>query len=431
MGKIKAPYLVTLENRNGTQRHYFVPRQPDREYGWATVRLHDDQGRPIRDALRAAEACKAVAAIYTAWRGGEPGMGPHLIDELGRVVKDVQPVEPKAIVYRPGEIGAMVADFVGSAIFKELGAKTQYEYETYLNLLVVKFGNTHWRQLAPGTVRKWLQERAEAGGASGAHALYRTARAFLGKIRLCYDSVDHPGFVPANANPLEGLDLGLPKSTILVWPRAAVQAYVDIADADGQPSIGDAMVMMSWLGVRRQDWLEWSADAFDKPLIAFNQEKTDVPNVLPWDIVPEIVARVEAAKKRRTDSAVTARTFFHDREGRPWTGASAFRRAFNKLRDRLEQEHGSFATRYYVGLVDGDPLAVPTAKLTMRTMRHTCVTLLFDAGVPPNLIGGVTGHTQDEINDVLAYYRARTADQAAAALELRVASENLKRLPAS
>jgi hypothetical protein len=107
--------------------------------------------------------------------------------------------------------------------------------------------------------------------------------------------------------------------------------------------------------------------AFIRVLIAFSQEKTDVPNVLPWSLVPELVERVGAAKERRRSSAVSARTFFHDRDGRPWANAQAFRRAFNKLREKLEQQYGSFATRYYVGLVDGDPLAVPTSKLTIRT----------------------------------------------------------------
>jgi hypothetical protein len=425
MGKIETPYLVTHENKDGTQRHYFAPRQDDRQRGWATVRLHDDQARPIRDPLKAAEACKSVAAIYTAWRSGIDGMGPHLIDKLGRVVKVLaRPVDGVPKVYSPGQIGAMVADFLAHRIFTdELGEKTQYEYKTYLNLFVEKFGDTYWKKLAPGPVREWLQERAAAGGAAGAHALYRTARAFFGKIRLCYPSVDHPGFVPENANPLVGLDLGLPKSTILVWPRGAVRAFVELADDEGQPSIGDAIVMMSWLGVRRQDWLEWPADVFDRDLVAFKQEKTDIPNVLPWSLVPELVQRVAAAKARRAVAAVSARTFFHDRHGRPWKDAQTFRRAFNKIRAKLVLKYGSFATRYYVGLVDGDPLAVPTAELTMRTMRHTCVTLHFDAGVPPNLIGGITGHSPDEINDILAHYRARTADQAAAALELRMAHE--------
>lgn len=429
MGTIKTPYLITRTNKSdGSTRYYFCPRQSDRDQGWATVRLHDAQGRPIRDPLRAAEACEALVAIYTAWRSKKPGFGPLMIDALGRVVS-AQPVavvtddRPAPKIYRAGEIGAMVADFLAHDIFKELGESTQYEYRTYLNLFVLEFGSTRWRELAPGKVRKWLQDRAAAGGPSGAHALYRTARALFGKIRLCYDSVDHPGFVPANANPLEGLDLGLPHSPMIIWPRGAVQAFVELADEQGQQSIGDALVMMSWLGVRRQDWLEWPADVFDKPLIAFAQEKTDAPNVLPWDLVPELVARVSAAKERRKAAGVTAWTFFHNADGLPWIDAEQFRRAFNKLRDKLQEEYGAFETRYFVGLIKDEPLRVPTNKLTMRTMRHTCVTFNADAGVPPHLIGSITGHSQKEIDDILAHYQARTADQAAAAITMRLEHE--------
>lgn len=60
----------------------------------------------------------------------------------------------------------------------------------------------------------------------------------------------------------------------------------------------------------------------------------------------------------------------------------------------------------------------------MRTLRHTCVTLHFDAGVPPHLISGITGHSQDEVDEILAYYRARTAYQAAAALTWRIEYED-------
>jgi integrase len=86
-------------------------------------------------------------------------------------------------------------------------------------------------------------------------------------------------------------------------------------------------------------------------------------------------------------------------------------------------KHPFFPTRYYVGILPGNPLAIPTERLTMRTLRHTCVTLYFDAGVPPHLISGITGHSQDEVDEILAYYRARTADQAAAALTWRIEYE--------
>ena len=40
--------------------------------------------------------------------------------------------------------------------------------------------------------------------------------------------------------------------------------------------------------------------------------------------------------------------------------------------------------------------------------------------MPSNLIGGITGHSQKEIDEILACYRARTAEQAAAALNWRI-----------
>jgi hypothetical protein len=216
MGKIDAPYLVTLVNKDGTERHYFTPRQADRQHGWATVRLHDDRGRPIRDRLRAAEACKPVAAIYKAWRAGEPGVGPHLIDQLGRVVKapEILPTKDAPRVYGPGQIGAMVADFLAHDIFKELGEKTQYEYRTYLNLFVEKFGTTNWKKLAPGPVRTWLQERAADGGPSGAHALYRTARAFSARSA----SATRRSITPAS------------------WPRTPTRSSVSISVCRYRPS---------------------------------------------------------------------------------------------------------------------------------------------------------------------------------------------------
>ena len=80
----------------------------------------------------------------------------------------------------------------------------------------------------------------------------------------------------------------------------------------------------------------------------------------------------------------------------------------------------SFPTRYYVGTIAGDPLRILTADLTMRTMRHTCVTINHDAGISRELIGSITGHSPQSIDEIMAHYTARTADQAEAALSTRV-----------
>jgi hypothetical protein len=106
---------------------------------------------------------------------------------------------------------------------------------------------------------------------------------------------------------------------------------------------------------------------------------------------------------------------------RRWKDADAFRDACNELRDLLAKKHASFATRHYVGLDLGDPLRLPTKNLTMRTMRHTCITLNHDAGIPRELIRAITGHELDTIDQVLKCYAAVAAHRAAAALNIRQA----------
>ena len=259
-------------------------------------------------------ASAAAAGIYRAWRRGGPGKGPHLIDKLGRVVKPTETSKPAKVIgepkqYRPGQIGAMIADLKDHGLWNELGDKTRLEYATYLKIFQdgipdpeapTTFGETYWRSLAPGPLRTWLQAHGRANGWSGMHSLYRTIRAFFGKMRLIYKTKEHAGFVPTEDNPELKLDLGLPKPNLILWPHAAVDAFVALADERGHHSIGDAIVMMGWLGVRKQDWLQWPVDMFERnDLLAFRQEKTDKPLVLPWRLVPALVQRIGAAATRR------------------------------------------------------------------------------------------------------------------------------------
>jgi hypothetical protein len=70
-------------------------------------------------------------------------------------------------------------------------------------------------------------------------------------------------------------------------------------------------------------------------------------------------------------------------------------------------------------------MRIPTDWLTMRTLRHTCITALHDAGCVREQIRAITGHTIASINEVLDRYTKLTADQAGAALEKRLAYEDL------
>jgi hypothetical protein len=61
-------------------------------------------------------------------------------------------------------------------------------------------------------------------------------------------------------------------------------------------------------------------------------------------------------------------------------------------------------------------MRMPTEWLTMRVLRHTCITALHDAGCVREQIRAITGHTIASINEVLDRYPKLTADQAGAAL---------------
>jgi hypothetical protein len=108
--------------------------------------------------------------------------------------------------FRPGRISAMAADYKDHYVYTSRAYKTQLEYRFYLDKFVDKFGETRRRRLAPGSLRSWLREYGAANDWAGMHSLYRTIRAFFDKVRLCYDSVDRPGFVPPKENPAADLD---------------------------------------------------------------------------------------------------------------------------------------------------------------------------------------------------------------------------------
>jgi hypothetical protein len=140
-------------------------------------------------------------------------------------------------------------------------------------------------------------------------------------------------------------------------------------------------------------------------------------------MVPELTARIEAAKLRRNSQAILGTTFFVDDAGqRPWS-SNRFHAAFDALRAELAKRHESFATTYAVKHYPGDPMRIPTAWLTMRVLRHTCITALHDAGCVREQIRAITGHTIASINEVLDRYTKLTADQAGAALTKRLAHE--------
>jgi hypothetical protein len=409
-------------NRDEGIRYYFQPSRFDAGSGWKTVRLHDKNELPISTEAEAEVACQELAEIYLAWKQGKEGFGPELIDDLGRPIRKRTSRARTSTAGAPGTIAAIAKNLMDSDEFCALKASTQDDYRLCLDALVRKFGVRHWKTISAKEAKAWIREKA-ATHPSMAHQWYRSCRAVLNKTRLIYDEREHPGYVPEAMNPFEKLNVGLPRAKLIVWPQEAVTAMVALADELGRPSLGDAIVTMAWLGARRQDWLAWPANAFDTPYLAWDTEKTDAPVTIPWTVIPELSARIEDAKARHQRAAVRSTTFFVDDVGQRTWNANRFHAAFGKLRAALAERHESFATRYAVKHYPGDPLRIPTTWLTMRVLRHTCITALHDAGCVREQIRAITGHTIASINEVLDRYTKLTADQAGAALAKRLAHE--------
>jgi hypothetical protein len=415
-------WLTRRPGRDGSVRYFFQPSRFDRPDGWKTVRLHDKNEMPIKNEAEAIVACGKLAEIYLAWKQGKPGFGPHLIDELGRPIGRANQLADHVAAGEPGTITAIGADFFESDEYSDLKHSTQDDYRLCIDALVKEFGPRRWDTISAREAKAWIRAKA-ATHPSMAHQWYRTCRALLNYTRLIYDDRDHPGYVPAGMNPFDKLKLSLPKAQLLVWPLEAIEAAVALADELGRPSLGDAIVTMAWLGVRRQDWLAWPSNIFDTPFLAWDTEKTAAPVTIPWSVIPELQERIEAARIRHQRSLIRATTFFVDDIGqRPWN-ANRFIAAFSRLRDELAKRHESFPTKYAVKHYPSDPMRIPTAWLTMRTLRHTCITALHDAGCVREQIRAITGHTIASINEVLDRYTKLTADQAGAALERRLAHE--------
>lgn len=428
--KITARWLTSRKNSDGSRRFYFQPRSADTAKGWpATVALLDEARQPLRDPAMAARACEPLAQLYDNWLAGLPGHGPERIDRTrGRVLDPAQrPLEGRQRAsdkrWLPGTVGAIVADYEAEdGPLSKLAASTQADYRYTNSLLVAAFGEYQWRSLSPSDTGTWVEAIMSERGEHLGHQVYRQSRAVFGKTRRLYPRT-HPGHIPKAENPFAALDIETPGSQLIVWTADIVAKFVAHCDAQGQPSMGTAALFMSWIGTRRNDWSKWPLDFFDRDVVGFRPRKTRRSSnkavVIPWTLVPELRQRIEAEKKRVAKLAVTPTTFFfNDANSRPWTEKS-FGIAFRALRDSFAELHPAFHVHYLVELIDTDPFLLPTRKLTARSWRHTCITLLLDKGAKPEEIVPITGHTLDGVKTIEKNYRALTAEQAARGLAHR------------
>lgn len=381
--KVRVPYLTRRRNAAGAVRWYWQPSAELRRAGFALHRLPDDEAQAIAEARRR-------NAEVAAWRAGEtpaPGGGPVPI----------------------GTLADIIHRYKRSEEFAQLRPKTRAGYDWCLKLL-----------------EDWAGDRpAAAIGTPDVKTFYRAIRArtpskanaLLTMLRTVYKWAIAEQLVEDNPAAADRVRRrGVKPKPRPQWSAELVAAIVATADAMGRHSVGTAVLLNSWCGQRLGDVL-----AFARPRVAgselrLTQSKTGVDLVLPVDIVPQLVTRLQAEEDRRKARPVQAlaQTLIVSEEtGQPYT-ARNFAEWIERIRDRAAADATAAGRPEEAAALRG---------LVFQRLRAHAVCELYLAGCDFGLIHQITGHTAQATQTIIDHYLPQRRDLAALAFRKRLDKE--------
>lgn len=412
MATVKVPYFVVKPGKAGANRHFWQPAKKLRAAGWAPRRLSDDLGIALGQA-------QSLNEQLVAWR-------------LGRTVDGVPaPVAQGAV----NTVAWLIERYRASRFFTDLRPSTRRGYGQWLAWIKdwADDGAAPVRAIDKGRVEKlYLGLRAE-GTPAKANAVIRV-------LRILLEHGVTEGAIASNPARKPRL-IGLVPSGQL-WPRDAVELFVEAADKLGRHSVGTAVLINEWLGQREGDILRLPRSVYRNGSVHVVQSKTGASVVLPLDLVPHLVERLEAERRRQDDrhaarvraaelagvtgAVVRASTLIVSEEtGQPYTEDN-FRHVFAKVRDKMAAKLPGFDVDYLVAGHDADgelAMRVQVPELQFMHLRHTAITRLAEAGVPPQQIAAITGHTLKSCIGILDQYQVRTGKLAREAFRRRLEHE--------
>jgi len=373
MASIKIPYL---QLRNGRPR--WEPGPGLRDKGWHGRDLKDEAGQwlGLEAAIAAAGELNAKVA---AWRAGDrPRLKP--------------PVPRK----HPRSLEALADLWLASPRFERRAAKTQRDYKSKLSFFLDEFGHINVAALETPHLHRYWEELYRDRGHAMANGTLAVVRAMLSHARRVGWRADNPA-------RMLGLETVPPR--IVVWTPAEVAHLVELADAGGRHSVGDAVLVALHTGQRQGDVLTLEMPQIEGGRARFAPSKTfgrgggrvSVP------LTPQLEARIAAIKARRAAAPVasldTARlVILAEDTGRPYN-SSTFGYEFRPLRTQAAERFPDVAAKWFSDL------------------RDTAVTRMALAGCPISEIRAITGHSLETVHQVLKHYLALDERSAAAGIE--------------
>ena len=395
MAQIRIRHLVHRVRR-ARRLYYWQPGPRLRGEGWAPRPLGDD----LAAAMAAAEAINREVDL--ARRAG------------------ANPVQKRTVsAPRPPArtLGALIDDYLKSNSFTRLRPSSKRGYQQCLEVI------RHWAGDAPAAVIDFARiehlRLAMQSTPAYANAVVRVLRIVLGRgVKLEWIA----------RNPAEKPGLHGAEPSGLIWPRAAVAAFVAAADDAGRHSIGTAVMLDEWIGQRQGDLRRLPRSIWRAGNLTLRQSKTGAGVSLPVGLVPQLAHRIEAAIAMidaRNHPVRPAQLIVDKSTGLAY-GADRFRHVFAEIRAAAARVTPAFEVDYLLpGRRADDPHAFTVRMTDLRFMhlRHTAVTRLAEASCETPLIAAVTGHSPKSVDQILSIYLIRTRAQAALAFQKRLAAE--------
>lgn len=405
MATIRVRYLVSRPGRGGLPRWFWQPSPSLRAEGFAAVRVPADWARYGEASALERAAIAAAHALneeLDAMRAARASAAPALPPPAARTLAE------------------LIAAYQASEAFRAKAPATQRGYRQCLAKLEAWGGAAPVRAIDPMRVQK-LQ-----------HGLRRTpafANATVRVLRLLLEFGRRNGWVAANAAMRPALTGSEP--TGLIWPRAAVAAFVQAADEAGRPSLGTAVLLNEWLGQREGDVLRMPRTVLrgqgaDRRLV-LRQSKTGAGVTLPVGMVPALADRLAEELARGAGRNPLPTTIIVSEATGQAYKADYFRHEFARIRAKAALAHpeGFEVDHLMPGrdMADADAFTVRMQDLTFMALRHTAVTRLVEAGCDVPLIASVTGHSQETVTALMRRYMVRTGEMTRLAFQKRMDAE--------
>lgn len=389
MASLAIRHLVERVGADGP-RWYWQPSTALRASGWASRRLCDAQGVPLRDVASAAAAAEAINAELDAWRASQ-----------GTTLRRAP---------RAGTVAALVTAYRRSRFWRDLAPETQRGYAHHLAAILAWAGDRPARAITPPEVQAFhalMLGRRRVRAAGGRWVVEETparAAAAVAVLRLLLESGRRLGLVSVNAAARPGIAHTRQREPQL-WSPAAVAAMARAADEAGLHSMATAILLNAWIGQREADVLALAPYAVEEGALRLRQGKRGRLVALPVHLVGPLVARLREDAARPGVVRSPTHLLVCELTGQPWN-ATTFRHHFAAIRARAAE-------------------ALPEcAGLRFMELRHTAVTRLHEAGVDPLGIASITGHAPGSVLRIVGdHYLVRTEKAAAGAFTRRLAEE--------